>query len=231
MTAPHIDFLGEIYPLEPDKPLVIGRDADIVIDDNPYLHRRFLEVELRDSMVWVSNVGTSLTATLADADGLLQAWLAPGARLPVVFERTAVWFTAGPTTYELDILAGQSAFTPSTPLGRDVGETTIGRLSFTPDQKLLILALGEDILKRGNRGTGRIPANADAAARLGWTITKFNRKLDNVCEKLTRLGIRGLHGGAEKLATNRRARLVEYAVATRLIVPNDLQLLDTVTLN
>jgi hypothetical protein len=226
MAEPHVDFLGEIYPLRPDVPLVIGRDADLIIDDNPYLHRRFLEVVLRDSLVWITNLGSSLTATLSDAGGLLQAWLAPGAKLPLVFERVAVWFTAGPTTYEFDVLTGRDVYSPTAAMSQDVGQTTVGRVAFTPDQKLLILVLAEDLLRRGRRGTGKVPSNAQAATALGWTQTKFNRKLDNVCEKLTKLGVQGLHGGAEKLATNRRARLVEYALAARLITAEDMPLLE-----
>jgi hypothetical protein len=93
----------------------------------------------------------------------------------------------------------------------------------------LITALAENILRRGNRGAGTIPSSADAAVKLGWTITKFNRKLDNVCEKLSRSGIRGLHGDAGRLATSRRARLVEYALAARLVSASDLVLFDSVT--
>src|SRR5262249_46210698 len=155
----------------------------------------------REGIVWVTNVGASLTATLADSEGLLQAWLAPGARLPVVFERAAVWFTAGPTTYEFDIVVGAAPYSPTAALDFGTGDTTIGQVSFTPDQKLLVLALAEDVLRHGNRG-GKIPSNAGAASRLRWTQTKFNRKLDNVCEKLTKLGIRGLHGGSNNLATS-----------------------------
>jgi len=62
--------------------------------------------------------------------------------------------------------------------------------------------------------------------RLHWPITTFNRKLDNVCDKLDRVGVRGLRGGRGNLATNRRLRLVEYAVATRLVSREDLVLLD-----
>jgi hypothetical protein len=65
-----------------------------------------------------------------------------------------------------------------------------------------------------------------AAARIGWTLTRFNRKLDNVCDKLDKVGVQGLRGGKGNLATNRRLRLVEYAVATRLISQDDLYLLD-----
>jgi hypothetical protein len=57
-------------------------------------------------------------------------------------------------------------------------------------------------------------------------MTTFNRTLDNVCEKLDKIGVDGLRGGRGKLAVNRRARLVEYAVATRLVSADDLETLD-----
>ena len=56
-------------------------------------------------------------------------------------------------------------------------------------------------------------------------MTTFNRKLDNVCDKLDKIGVRGLRGVKGNLATNRRLRLVEYAVATRLVSQDDLYLL------
>jgi hypothetical protein len=57
-------------------------------------------------------------------------------------------------------------------------------------------------------------------------MTKFNRKLDNVCQKLKKAGVRGLHGGPDRLASDRRSRLVEYAVSVRLVTASDLRLLD-----
>jgi hypothetical protein len=221
-----VDFCGEIYPVAPGEPLVIGREGGLEIDDNPYLHRRFLQISDHESLWWLANIGTTLTATVADEQGTMQAWLAPGARLPLVFDKTVVWFTAGPTTYELDIMLEVPPFVQVTEEVVDSGSTTIGRMTFTPDQQLLILALCEPVLRHGARGAGTIPSSADAASRLGWTLTKFNRKLDNVCDKLTRSGIRGLHGGPEKLAVNRRARLVEYALAARLVEKADVDLLD-----
>lgn len=221
-----VDFCGETYPVQPGRALIIGREGDLAIDDNPYLHRRFLSVSDSDGLWWLTNVGNALTATVADEQGTMQAWLAPGARLPLVFDRTVVWFTAGPTTYELDVLLQAPPFVQVTEQVMDGGTATIGRMSFTPDQRLLILALCEPVLRHGARGAGAIPSSADAARRLGWTITKFNRKLDNVCDKLSRAGIRGLHGGPDKLAVNRRARLVEYAMAARIVERVDLDLLE-----
>ena len=57
-------------------------------------------------------MGARLTATVSDADGALQAWLAPGASLPVVFATTTVRFTAGSTTYDLDLVLPDPVFEP-----------------------------------------------------------------------------------------------------------------------
>ena len=132
MSSPVVvEFCGEMYPVSCGQPLTIGRDGRLTIDDNPYLHRSFLEVGDRDTMWWLTNVGSQLTATVADEQ-----------------------------------------------------------------------------------------------ARMQWQLTRFNRKLDNVCQKLARAGIRGLHGEPGRLAVNRRARLVEYALAARLVQKTDLDLLD-----
>jgi hypothetical protein len=90
-----------------------------------------------------------------------------------------------------------------------------------------VLALAEPLLEQGIAGRSEIPTSAEAARRLGWQLTRFNRKLDNVCQKLTRSGVRGLHGGPGALASGRRARLVEYAIASRLVTAERLYLLDT----
>ena len=226
-----VDFCGEEFVADPERPLTIGRTGDVEIDDNPYLHRQFLEVVEEGGLWWLTNVGTTLTATVADKKGLFQAWLSPGARIPLALERFTVWFTAGPTTYDFDIVVDTPAFVATgveEPPREDArtGETTVGRVSFTPDQKLLMVALAEPFLRRGQSGSAQIPSSADAARRLGWKVTKFNRKLDNVCQKLADAGTRGLHGGPGKLASNRKARLVEHALSTRLVTESDLALLD-----
>ena len=45
----HVDFCGEIMPLVPGEPFVVGREGDLAFDDNPYLHRRFLVLDWRDA--------------------------------------------------------------------------------------------------------------------------------------------------------------------------------------
>jgi hypothetical protein len=225
----HVEFCGEWTKLDPDRVFTIGRDGDLQIDDNPYLHRHFLQLSNVDGLWWLANTGSRLSATVCDVAGSVQAWLAPGARLPLVFAETTVLFTAGPTTYEVTLVGDEPTFSPSEVGRAESGETTIGPVVLTDSQKALIVALAEPLLRRDGTGTSAIPSSKQAADRLGWELTRFNRKLDNVCDKLARRGVRGLRGGPGQLAVNRRARLVEHAVASRLVTHSDLALLEART--
>lgn len=222
----NLEFCGELFPLDASRPFVVGRDGDLALDDNPYLHRSFLTLTQRGGLWWLDNVGSRIPATVSDAEGRLQSWLAPGAGMPLVFERTFVRFTAGPTTYEFSVVVDDPPFTPAvSPVPTSTG-VTIGDVEFTPDQLLVIVALAEPSLLQEGWGATALPTSEQAANRLGWQLTRFNRKLDNVCDKLTKLGVKGLHGGPTRLAGGRRARLVEYALAARWVTVEHLPLLD-----
>ncbi len=229
-SRPQIEFCGEVVEVDHDG-FTIGRDADFVIeDDNRFLHRQFLGLSESRGVWLLANIGTQLTATVSDRDGRLEAFLSPGGVLPLVFDETLVRFTAGPTSYEFSIGLPDPAFVASQIDGNDSGDTTVGRTVMTPDQLRLVLALAEPaLLGRARRGTA-MPSSGEAAQRLGWTTTKFNRKLDNVCQKLAAQGVRGLHGEPGRLASNRRSRLVEYALAVRLVTRDDLALIDPSTM-
>ena len=223
-----IDFAGEWFEAKAPGPFTIGREGDLAVDDNPYLHRRLLTFTHENGLWWLANVGQSIGVSVSTGDGVYQAVLGPGAKVPLVFPRVVLLFTAGPYTYELTVHCPQAAF-HSAPIVADLDDPhhmTIGSVSLTPSQKLLVIALCEPLLRDGLAGRSQLPSSAQAAARLGWPLTTFNRKLDAVCDKLDREGVPGLRGAVGKLATNRRARLVEHAVLSRLVTPQDLALLD-----
>jgi len=224
-----VEYGDEHHAVEPGCEFSIGRESDLRVD-NPYVHRRFLRIRTDSGLWWLENVGTLLTATVTDASGQVQARLAPGARLPLVFEQVHVVFGAGSTSYELTIHTAGGYYGPAVSLGREPfsrdSDETIGHVPLTTSQRQLIVALAEPLLRQSSAGHGEIPSSADAATRLGWTLTAFNRKLDNVCDKLDRIGVTGLRGGRDNLATNRRLRLVEYAIATRLVTRDDLAVLE-----
>ncbi len=230
MTALTVDFCGEIEVLEPGARLTIGREADLVVDaDNPFLHRRLAEITYESGLWWIANVGSRLSMTVTGAAGTLQSWVGPGARVPIVLPDVSVLFTAGETTYELVLHQEGAVFDARATANDDQDGLTLGSVELTPSQFRLLLALCEPTLRRSGTGPSTLPSNAAAAERLGWSMTTFNRKLDNVCDKFSRAGVKGLRGSSTQLATNRRARLVEYAVAARVVEPSHLALLDEPT--
>jgi hypothetical protein len=224
-----VEFAGELFPVQRGQRFTVGREGDLAIDDNLFLHRTFLSIEDVDGLWLLSNVGSRLAATVTDAGGRVQAWLAPGARLPLVFETTSIIFSAGPTTYEVTVHAAAPTFHEVARPDEGDGQSTIGDVPLTLSQRLMILALAEPVLRREGAGMSELPTSAQAADRLGWTLTRFNRKLDNVCDKLDRIGVPGMRGGVRSYATNRRVRLVEHAIAARLVTREDLPLLDAPT--
>jgi len=222
-----IEGLDQSYRAQPGQTFTIGREADLVLDaTNPFLHRVFLSIDNHEGLWWLNNVGTRLSATVSARQRGIEAWLSPGGRLPLVFPAMMVCATAGDTTYEFQILCDDAPFQPvALDANFSSGNTTLGSVSLTQDQRLLIVALAENMLRNLDHGVGAVPTSQDAARRLGWAVTKFNRKLDNVCYKLEQLGVAGLHGGPTKLAISRKARLVEYCVGTSIVTRDDLQLL------
>lgn len=223
-----LEFCGEQFSLLPGRRFSVGRDADLVVDeDNSFLHRRMIEFCHEGGFWWIANVGTRLSITVAGEAGTLQSWLGPGARLPVVLPEMSVLFTAGGTTYEIGVLSEGATFEQTAdPFTEITTGQTLGHVNLTSSQFRLLLALSESTLRRAGTGASDIPSNAAAAQRLGWSATTFNRKLDNVCDKYARAGVKGLRGSPGHLATNRRARLVEYVVAARIVRREHLPLLD-----
>ena len=219
--------MGETYPLEPGDSLEFGRNAQLVIDDNRYLHRRVGRFECHNGLWMVCNIGRSLYLTVIDTRTQSQALIAPGRHFALTFLPALVRFRAGRTTYEL-IVDGVQPSQTAEQLSDDTLDTVVfSDLPLTQTQRLLVISLAEQTLRDPASGV-QIPTSAQAADRLKWTITQFNRKLDNVCAKLTKVGIPGLHGKPSSLASDRRRNLVDFAIQSGLVSADDLELLDSV---
>lgn len=222
-AALRIEYCGEWHELPPGEVLTVGRDADLVIDDNPRLDARLVEVSEHNGMWWIVSTAVSHRIQVSDPSGRVSTELAPGDRAPVVFTPAHVVFTAGPTTYEFAVHGELPYSATATSAELRPARAELPRL--TANQRLLLVVLCEPTLRRPSNLRGEFPTSAEAAQRLGWSLTAFNRKLDNVCDRLDRAGVAGLRGGRGNLATRRRARLIEYALAAGLVTADDLALL------
>lgn len=217
--------------LLPGDDLVFGREADLVIDSNPHLHRHLGRFRWRDGVWWLANLGSAIALDVCDARSLSHLTITPGRSAPVPFVDSRVRFRAGSAVYELAVTSGQvvDLAAVSGTLVAAGGTTTISaaRMSLNAEQRLLLVALAERRLRHPALPPSEIPPNKQVADRLGWAITKFNRKLDYLCALFGRCGVAGLKGDVAGLASNRRERLVEHVITAGLITPHDLDLLDS----
>lgn len=225
----YLEFCGEDVSVEQDDELTFGRSADLVIDDNPYLHRVVGRFVARQGVWWLENLGRTVTLSLRSLDTLSTSTLGPGAGCALNHGEFSCSFSAGPTRYEL--LGSLEGYEWATDLlGADgvAGTRTLdwGRVELNDDQRLLLAAMCEERLLHPFDPEGPIPSNRQRATRLGWTINKFNRKLDHLCEKLGRAGVPDVHGGLGANAVDRRRRVVDHAITSGLVTLDDLRLLD-----
>lgn len=217
-----ISYIGEVTVLTAGESLGFGRQSDLVIDASPFLHRVVGRFASREGFWWLQNHGgrTALSLTDDDHDGVTT--VSPGQQVPLVGQRMQVRFTAGPTTYEIDLSRAGNRYRAdggAPPLGTETID--FGVVPLSADDHLLLVALCQDRLS----GRSGVSTNTAIAAQLGWSITKFNRRLDSICAKLARQGVRGLRGSKGTVARSRRTALIDHALNSGLVTEHDLGLL------
>lgn len=227
-----VEFVGDRRVLSPGDELTFGRAADLVLDHNPNLHRVLGRFSWASDLWWLTNVGSAIPVTLADEHGASSLKVAPGASVSITFDEARLTFDAGVAAYELRLqqLGGPSIQPVADSRTAPDAEATNmpASLPLTDEQRLLLVALAEHELRDLPSGRG-MGTNRQIAARLGWTVTKFNRKLDRLCRRFAGAGVAGLVGDSSTLARDRRLRLVEHALHAGVISRADLPLLDRAT--
>ena len=225
----YLEFCGEDHTLSPGESLSFGRAADLVIDENPYMHRVVGRFVQRGNHWCIENHSRSITFTIRELAGLSSALVGPQSTAALLQGEFTCGFVSGPTRYELSgALEGFEWDTDLLGQAGALGTQTMdwGRVDLNEDQHLLLLAMCEQRLLNPQTEQTQPPSNRQGAARLGWSLTKFNRKLDHLCEKLHRAGIPNVHGGLGANAMDRRVHLMDHALQVELVSVNDLHLID-----
>lgn len=222
-----VSFVDEEHLVDPESSngLVFGRGAALDLDSNPFLHRRVGRFVSIDGLWWVENLSawTPITVTAEGSSALLRG----EARVALVHAVSVVRFDAGSCTYELRAHLPDTPDFPPAPVGGLEPLTATYRplqLPLTDEQRLLVVALAEDRLRNPHATTTRLPSNQELAARLGWSTSKFNRKLDWLCQRLDRVGVTGMRSTSRR-ANSRRQHLVDYMVTSGQVTADDLELL------
>jgi hypothetical protein len=220
-----IGFVDGVRTVTADDPegLVFGRGAALDIDSNPFLHRQVGRVVPIGAVWWVENLSASSPVWLTTVRGT--HLLAGGAKEALDSTDCTVSFEAGTCRYELHLRLSEL---PAAAAPRELAaDQTLTRrrpdLRLTAEERLLVAALAEPYLR--NVPSSSLPTNKEIARRLGWSTPKFNRKLDYLCLRLDRQGVAGVRAPGRR-ARDRRLRVVEHAIAQRLVSTDDLALLD-----
>ena len=107
MSTIEVEYCDEWWTVTEDDTFTIGRTADLSVDDNPYLHRTFLEIRHQSGVWLVANVGSieSLSAVhgaLARVAKDVNVWMINIARGTYQLER--VRFEALNPTFLLGVI-------------------------------------------------------------------------------------------------------------------------------
>lgn len=220
-----IDYVGESYVVDPQSQLTFGRTADLVIDENPFLHRVAGCFYALLGEWWLRNEGSSIELVIYDVESTARLTVPPGAGVPISFVNWRVGFSAGPTNYAIDGRLPAKALVPGPTAPVPSGPSTVpfGWVPLTADQRLALVALSQMHL-RGEPDPIVLP-NKDLARQLGWTRKKFERKIDNLAEKFTKAGVPDLYRGPGDQTEGRREKLVRHALRVGMVDAEDLALL------
>lgn len=205
-----VDFCGEIY--RPTTELVFGRDADLVLDDNSFLHRRAGRFQLRGETWWLQNLGSRLRLTLVSSDGSVLD-LRPGSANPLLGRAGAVSLHAGPVRYQMDYQLHLEP--PGVDDGGRLRQQGADTMTFgpmlTPRELDFVV-----VLARG-RLTGRLgplPSHGEIAEIWGVSAKTVDNTLQRLRTKLRKSEINFVQS---------TETLVEYLVTQGLVTMSDLE--------
>ena len=221
-----LEFVGERVDAESGREVTFGRDADLVLDeDNRYLHRVAGVFRHSNGVWWLHNEADWGDLELISDDGTRHV-VPPSAYVAVV-RGGEVRLKAGKAKFALTVGVDLGTMRWDGPVAvTKKGPTTarFGVVTLNTEQRQLLAALAEPRILSESSETS-LPSNKSVANRLDWSRTKFNRKLDYLCQRLTQQGVRGLVGPKGADAVDRRARLVEHVLEAGMITEADLDLL------
>lgn len=215
-----VDFSGDRRTVTPPATMTFGRLADLILDENPFLHRVIGQFAWRDGAWWLQNLAVRAPMTLTTTIGS-RLHIGPSGQVPLGSDPFTLAFAVGNRSYELECRPPQSTDVQRA-LPCDGDHTVpLPPVPITADQHLLLVALCAPRLTR----TEDVAASKTTATLLGVPMTTYNRRLDRLCAKLAHAGVSGLAGDLGIRADDRRRVLVDHALSTGLVTEADLLLL------
>lgn len=204
--------------------LTFGRAADLVVDDNPMLHRRLGLLQNDGAYCTLANIGNRITL-FVDGEGGYRAEVPSGRRLLLPEGPGHIRFMVGRSRFDIEFLA-RFPGAESALVSREEGHASTlapKQIDLTPNRRILLTALVESDLT--GDGSAR-PSTGHLIRRTGMSHRSVERALDEICELLDPDRQLGLAGSPDRPARNRRDLLARYVLETGMITTDDLDLLN-----
>ncbi len=205
-----VHFVGETY--NPLSELVFGREAELSLDENTYLHRQAGRFRTRDDVWWLENIGSRLRLTMVSSDGSVLD-LQPGGSSPLLGTVGEVSLTAGPTRYEIGyaLQYRQAEEHDVGPAPRQGVDTITYGVILTPRERDFAVVLAQNRLT-GRRGP--LPTHGEIAEIWGVSAKTVDNTLQRLRAKLRKQNLRSIQS---------TETLVEYLVTQGLVTMADLE--------
>jgi len=214
-----VTFEEARYQVTGDEPFTFGRAGTLRIDDtNRELHRVQGVLRYATDTWWLFNHARSTSMVVTHLHSPSFSRVAPASATALPWGACAITFSAGKANYRIEV-DDPHRDEPSEPDAHvPIGDATLtsGQLIFNEEQFQLLAVISEPRIA-GPISEADLYSNRQIAQRLGWSLTKVNRKLDNLCIKLDKAGIQGLRGDIAGAATQRRLNLANFGVESGLI--------------
>lgn len=206
------DLVGNRYHLTPDDSVILGRAGTIPIgEDDPAMHRRFLQIWKHHGAWYIHNAGETLTARII-ARGRNQFTplrLSPNTTLPLPPGEVAVTFETKHMAYEIALFNAvpQPAADRTPPPD---GAFTAEGFEPNAEQLQLLRALADPLWKDPSAEPHRVTPSVDKlAAQLNWTQKQTNQRMQRIVDALERAGVPEFQKGPTQVPW--RIQLAKYA--------------------
>lgn len=217
-----VTIAGERYLATEEHPVVFGRaDAEGVAGLDPRdmgISGEAGSIEWK-GMWFVVNRSRKRRLTIDEVDGSAHT-LECGHRYPVNVSPLGVRVQGEILTHSISVVVPEAELAKVSCRGASTG-TVLGGINLTTQERCATVALAEGYLLPPLRRQAWPRTSAQAAARLGppWTGTSLRKNVEHL---RTRVRTNGLFFEGPRATID----LIEHLIATRVIGPDDLRLLD-----
>lgn len=216
---------GPARAVDPRRGITAGRRAEFPLGaDDPWLHRRCLELRWSGAGWYAGNVGRRRTVMLRDLRRAHGVRLAPGESHPLRAPAYAVFVTGSDRVHELHLRLNGAPATPDA-TAEPVEPDTLTIDDLGEADRMLVAAFAESYLSGESATLASLRTDREVAQRLGLTAKAVEHRRDDLYAAVVGGGLIPLAEWRQIRPRNRLWAVIRAVLEAGLIDLEDLELL------